>query len=252
MRFGIVIAALLGFAVYFFYDGHIGYARQNEAIFSYKAFATMGHRTAQYTPLSWHTELSARGLIPTIQQHGTIYAAGDQDTLYPLPNDCPVVNHCPPEILDYHAMSRSWSDCWAAYSERMHYPIKPGDHPHDIAAIREQWIAGAAFSLIGFLLVGFAWRTYRRELSLRGNTITAAGQHFDISDVSCIDLRQWGPGFKGIAYFTVRGKRIRFDGMTYGGFNKDKGEPAEALMQAILAQYKGDIIEYEEPTEQNA
>jgi len=77
--------------------------------------------------------------------------------------------------------------------------------------------------------------------------VTAAGQQFSVADIRSIDLRQWGPGFKGVAYFRVKGRRVCVDGMTYGGFNKAKGEPAEAFMQAVLAQYKGEIIEYEIP-----
>ncbi len=252
VRFGIVIAALLGFAVYFFYDGHTGYAKQNEAICSYRAFATLGSHAAQHTPASWAAELGQRGLIPCVRENGLVYATGENNTRYPLPTDCEATLSCPAEALDHAAMSRSWSDCWAAYSKRMHYPIKPGDHPHDEGAIREQWYAGIIFTITGFVLLGFALRTHKRELSLRGNTVTAAGQQFDIGDIECIDLRQWGKGFKGVAYLTVGGKRVRFDGMTYGGFNPEKGEPAEALMQAILARYKGDIIEYENTSAQDS
>ena len=90
-------------------------------------------------------------------------------------------------------------------------------------------------------------RTKRRELAIRGQQITAVGRTFNISDIESIDLRQWGKGFKGVAYFTVQGKKLRIDGMTYGGFNPDKGEPAEAFMKAVLTQYKGDIIDYEQP-----
>ena len=91
----------------------------------------------------------------------------------------------------------------------------------------------------------FVVRTYKRELSLRGDVVTAAGQQFSIKDITLIDLRQWGTGFKGVAYFTVNNKKVKVDGMTYGGFNKDKGEPAEMFMKAVLEQYKGDILEYE-------
>ncbi len=245
VRFGIVVAAILGFAVYFFYDGHIGYKKQNEAICSYRAFAALGSKAIQCTPSEWEAEWSMRGLIPTTEENGQIYATGEGSTRYPLPTGCEAARSCPPEARDYTAMSRSWSDCWAAYSKRMQYPIKPGDHPHDEGAIREQWYAGGLFTLAGFTLLGFVIRTARRELSLRGSRVTAAGQSFDISDIECIDLRQWGPGFKGVAYLTVGGRRLRFDGMTYGGFSKERGEPAEVLMQAILAQYQGDIIEYE-------
>ncbi len=245
VRFGIVIAAILGFAVYFFYDGHIGYKKQNEAICCYRAFAGLGSAAAQFTASGWEAELSGHGLIPTAQENGQLYALGDHGARYPLPTGCEAAQNCPPEAADHAAMSRSWSDCWAAYSKRMQYPIKPGDHPHDEAAIREQWYAGSIFTVVGLVLLGLVIRTGRRELSLRGSEVTAAGQHFDIKEIECIDLRQWGPGFKGVAYLTVRGRRIRFDGMTYGGFNREKGEPAEVLMQAILAQYQGDIIEYE-------
>lgn len=252
VRFGIVIAALLGFAVYFFYDGHTGYAKQNEAICSYRAFAQLGSTTAQHSATGWQAMLSMRPLIPTVEENGQLLAQGDKGSRYPLPANCEAARSCPPEALDHAAMNHSWSDCWAAYSKRMRYPIKPGDHPYDEGAIREQWYAGTAFTIIGLTLLGLALRTHKRELSLRGATVTAAGQSFLISDIECIDLRQWGTGFKGVAYMTVGGKKVRFDGMTYGGFNKDKGEPAEALMQAILAQYKGDIIEYEKTTAQDS
>lgn len=252
VRFGIVIAALLGFAVYFFYDGHIGYAKQNEAICSYRAFAQLGSTAAQHTAAGWETMLGEQALIPTTEENGQTFAVGEKDSRYPLPAHCEAARSCPPEARDHATMSRSWSDCWAAYSKRMHYPLKPGDHPHDEGAIREQWYAGVAFTITGIILLGLALRTHKRELSLRGTTVTAAGRSFDIRDIECIDLRQWGTGFKGIAYLTVGGKRVRFDGMTYGGFNKEKGEPAEALMQAILSQYKGDIIEYETTSAQNS
>lgn len=252
VRFGIVIAALLGFAVYFFYDGHIGYAKQNEAICSYRAFAKLGSVAAQHSAAGWQAMLSEQPLIRTTNEGGQLLATEEGENRYPLPADCEAARSCPLEALDHAAMNRSWSDCWAAYSKRMHYPIKPGDHPHDEGAIREQWYAGIAFTITGFVLLGLALRTHKRELSLRGDTVTAAGQSFRLSDIECIDLRQWGTGFKGVAYLTVGGKKVRFDGMTYGGFNKEKGEPAEALMQAILAQYKGDIIEYEKATAQDS
>jgi hypothetical protein len=52
---------------------------------------------------------------------------------------------------------------------------------------------------------------------------------------------------------TVKGRKIRLDGMTYGGFDPATGQPAEQLMQALLAQYKGEILEYEqkEASQQN-
>lgn len=245
VRLGIVTAAFLGFAVYFFYDGALGYRHQNEAICSFKAFAELGNQVSGCPEPLWKARREASPLIEARQEGDALFAVDAKGHRYPLPADCEAARSCPPEARDYAAMTRSWNDCWAAYSKRMRFPIKPGEHPHDEGAIREQWIAGGLFSGIGLILLALALRTYRRELSLRGDTITAAGQQFSLSDISLIDLRQWGAGFKGVAYFTVKGKRIRIDGMTYGGFNEAKGEPAEQFMKAVLARYQGDIIEYE-------
>ena len=128
----------------------------------------------------------------------------------------------------------------------MHYPVKPADHAFDTAAIREQWIAGGVCMLISVLILYLICRTARRTMQLVGSTVTAAGQQFAVSDISRLDLRQWGKGYKGIAYATVKGRKIRLDGMTYGGFDPAAGQPAEEFMQALLAQYKGEILEYEQ------
>ncbi len=245
VRLGIVIAAFLGFAVYFFYDGAVGYRRQNEAICSFKAFAELGRQVAGCPEYAWQARCDSMPLIPAQQEGAGLYAIDGKGKRFPLPDNCEAAHSCPPEARDYAAMSRSWNDCWAAYSKRMHFPIKPGEHPHDEGAIREQWIAGGIFSCVGLALLALAVRTRRRVLSLQGNIVTAAGRQFSVNDIEQIDLRQWGCGFKGVAYFTVKGKRIRVDGMTYGGFSKAKGEPAEQFMKAVLAQYRGNIIDYE-------
>lgn len=246
VRFGIVMAALFGFAVYFFYDGHTGYRQKNEEMCSYKAFAALGQKATGCDAESWAAMLEGKPLIETEQVEGELMAVVG-DARYPLPAGSEAARSCPAEVLNHADMSRSWSDCWAAYSKRLRLPITPGDHPYDLGAIREQWIAGCIFTLLGFVLLYFALRTRGRVLALEGDEVTAAGQKFRVADIECIDLRQWGPGFKGVASFRVKGRKVRVDGMTYGGFNKEKGEPAEAFMKAVLAQYKGDIIEYEIP-----
>lgn len=43
IRFGIVLAAFLGFGIYFFYDAAIGYRKANEVYYSYRAFALLGY-----------------------------------------------------------------------------------------------------------------------------------------------------------------------------------------------------------------
>lgn len=246
IRFGIVITALLGFAAYFFYDGSVGYRSVNEQVACYRAFATLGEEALTATESAWAVRTEKPLLAAERQGDDWVYAdaAGH---VYPLPLGCESVESCPPEVRDLAAMRKGWSDCWAAYSARRHFPIKPAEHGYDAAAIREQWYAGALFSVTGFVLLGFALRTRGRELALRGDQVTAAGQTFAVADIQSIDLRQWGPGYKGVAYLRVGGRKIKADGMTYGGFSRAKGEPAEKFMKALLALYKGEIIDYEAP-----
>ncbi len=244
VRFGIVLAAFFGFGLYFFYDAAIGYRKANEAILSFNAFSQLGAQASKLSSYDWSSLMSQGGLIAAAEgrDDAAVDAKGD---LIPLPAGCEALKSYPDEVRDQDAMSKSWMNCWSAYSERMHHPIKPGDHAHDEGAVREQWYGGAACMLVSVILLAFMIRTSRRELSLRGDVVCAAGKQFKISDIERIDLRQWGKGFKGAAYFTVGGRSIKADGMTYGGFGKAQGEPAEKFMQALLARYTGEIVDYE-------
>ncbi len=244
VRFAIVLLAFMGFGLYFFYDGAVGYRQANAAMLSYQAFARLGDEATKCTESEWNHKMTQGALIPTSE--GMPDAAEADGKFYPLPTGHPATQGYPAEVRDHAAMAKGWNSCWLAHSTRMQYPINPGDHAHDAGAIREQWYGGAVCMLISALLLFFALRTSRRELSLRGSTITAAGQQFDVADIESLDLRQWGVGFKGAAWFTVKGRRIKADGMTYGGFNKEQGEPAEQFMKAVLALYQGEIIDYEQ------
>ena len=246
VRFGIVLAAFFGFGLYFFYDGSIGYRRANEVYCSYRAFARLGAQAVEaYSAESWAEDRRTSPLLTTREENGERVTTTDGHT-YPLPRDCEAAHTCPPETHDLHAMSKSWNDCWLAYTSRRQFPATPGEHGYETSAIREQWYAGGACMVISLLILGLMLRTARRVMALRGDIVTAAGRNFRVSDITRLDLRQWGKGFKGIAYATVHGRKIRLDGMTYGGFDPKKGEPAERFMQQLQQQYSGEIIEYEQ------
>ena len=240
VRFGIVLLAFFGFGLYFFYDGAVGYRKANEVYFSYQAFARLGSKASE--SYAWEAGKASKPLIAAEQVEGEWMVEGK----YPLPADCAVVYLTPPEADDFQAMNRSWADCWTAYTARMHFPVKPAEHAYDTAAIREQWLAGTVCMLISGIIIFLMLRTSKRVMTLEGDQITAAGQQFRTSDISRLDLRQWGKGYKGVAYATVNGRRIRMDGMTYGGFDPSANQPAEQFMQALLSQYKGEILEYEQ------
>lgn len=241
VRFGIVLLAFFGFGLYFFYDGSVGYRKSNEVYFSYQAFARLGADASTGRILN----ATAKPLIAAEQ-------VGDEwmvEGKYPLPADCEAARTTPPEAADQAAMRKSWADCWTAYTARMHYPVKPAEHAFDTAAIREQWLAGGVCMGTSLVIIYFILRTRRRVMALEGDLVTAAGQQFRVADIIRLDLRQWGKGYKGVAYATVKGRKVRLDGMTYGGFDPAAGQPAEAFMQALLACYQGEILEYEQNKE---
>ena len=240
VRFAIVLLAFFGFGLYFFDDGSVGYRKANEVYFSYHAFAKLGAEASN--TLYWPAERATTPLIEAEQVGADLMVEGK----YPLPADCAAAKTTPAEAADHAAMRKSWADCWMAYSARMHFPVKPAEHAYDTAAIREQWLAGSVCMLISGILVYLILRTRNRTMTLEGDTVTAAGQRFKVQDITRLDLRQWGKGFKGVAYATVQGRRIRLDGMTYGGFDPAAGQPAETFMQALLALYNGEILEYEQ------
>ena len=232
VRFTVVLLAFFGFGLYFFYDAAAGYRKANEVYFSYQAFARPEAAAgATQAPLIIAEQVGGELMV---------------DGKYPLPADCEAARITPPEAADRAAMQKSWADCWTAYTARKHFPVKPVDHPYDTAAIREQWIAGCVCMLVSAGILFLMLRTSRRVMALEGDLVTAAGQQFRVADITRLDLRQWGKGFKGVAYATVGGRKVRMDGMTYGGFNPAAGQPAETLMQALLAQYQGEILEYEQ------
>lgn len=244
VRFGIVLLAFFGFGLYFFYDGATGYRKANEVYFSYQAFAELGKQASAGIP--WSSSQASRPLIAAEQVEGEWMVEGK----YPLPAECAAVHFTPQEAADFQAMSRSWADCWTRYTARMHFPVKPAEHAYDTAAIREQWLAGSVCMLISALIIFLMLRTRSRTMALHGDQVTAAGQQFSITDISRLDLRQWGKGYKGVAYATVKGRKIRMDGMTYGGFDPAREQPAEQFMQALLARYQGEILEYEQKDSQ--
>lgn len=246
VRFAIVLAAFFGFGLYFFYDGAIGYRVENEVFCSYHAFAERGGKVDAMSEAEWQSQVASKPLLATEMQDGerVFISGGEKPVALPLPVNCESAAHCPAEVADYAAMKQGWMECWQKYTARKHFPIKPGEHGHDRGAIREQWIAGGVCMLISAALAFLMVRTSRRVMSLHEDVVNAAGETFTVADITRLDLRQWGKGFKGVAYATVKGCKIRMDGMTYGGFSPEKGEPAERFMQALLAQYKGEIIEY--------
>lgn len=240
-----------GFGGYFFYDAAIGYPRQNEVFFTYQGFKKAGDDFEGYRSSSGGWASHARGAVLWLgkETDGRVFVPDEKGNACLLPEGVAAAPAWPAVLANYDVMvSGGWSAAWNVYSGEHRLPSKPGEKPHDAASIREQWIAGSVCMLFGLLCLGLLLRTMGRRMSLNGDEVCAAGRRFCVADIRLVDLRQWK--LKGLARFTVekdgRTERVRVDGMTYGGFGKEQGEPAERFMQAVLARYGGDVLVYEE------
>ncbi len=240
-----------GFGGYFFYDAAIGYPKQNEVFFTYQGFKKAGDDFEQYrnSPVGWSSHVQESVLWRGKEEGGRVSVPDAKGNVCLLPEGVSAAPAWPAALADHAAMaSGGWSAAWNAYSAERRFPSKPGEKPHDAASIREQWIAGSVCMVFGLLCLALLLRTMGRRLSLDGDEVCAAGRKFRVEDIRLADLRQWK--LKGLARFAVEkdGKResVRIDGMTYGGFDKAQGEPAEGFMRAVLARYGGDVLVYEE------
>lgn len=223
---------LLGFGLYFFYDATTGYPQKNEVFFMHKTFEAAGQTVEKaYSADQW--KQIAAGATIDFKGYPVSSATDPQATPWPA------------ELANYDLMKQGWNEAWTAYTGRMHLPLKPVDTPFDDGKIREQWIAGSISCALALFCAFLLIRTMGRVMSIDGENVTAAGTRFSVKDITRLDMRKWK--HKGIAYAYLGEKRVRLDGFCYGGFSKeDHDQNAEAFIQALLASYQGDIIDYED------
>jgi hypothetical protein len=229
------------FAVLFYIDGSTGYRKKNEVFYLHKTFEEANKDFSSQdsggslTPEQWKMHAEKQ----------TVRFPEDRSVL-PAELKLPMV--WPAILHDYDRMKPlQWNKLWLEYAKERGFPAKPVDEPYDARKIGEQWVvfwiclvlaAGAAFMLV---------RTLRRRISADGEGITTQqGRRVPYADLKVLDLRKWDT--KGLAFLDYEGGagkgRIRIDGLTYGGFKKEEGQPAEQLMRMIRARFSGEILEY--------
>ena len=145
--------------------------------------------------------------------------------------------------------SERWNgEAWEAYTGRMKWDRKAPEKFHDAASIREQWYVGGALAGLACYTLFILIRTSRRRLAIEAEEIiTQDGRRVRLADLTRLDLRKWPT--KGLAYAyyplgTGKEGRIRIDGLTYGGFQAEQGEPAEQLMRLLRENFTGELVEY--------
>lgn len=239
---GVVVFLMFAvFAVLFFMDGTTGYRKKNETFYLHKGFESAVadfqrmNASGDLTPEAWRNHASRQTV-----------AFPDDASLLPAGLKQPVSW---PEILhDYEKLKpMNVNRLWLEYSGQHQLDSKPPEHEYSAWKIREQWIAFWVCGVIALVALFFLLRTLGRKITADENgVITQTGKSVAYGDLRTLDLRKWET--KGLAFIDYSGPsgsgKIRLDGLTYGGFRKDNGEPAEQLMQAIRARFSGEVIEY--------
>lgn len=244
-----VMSLLLGFGGYFFYDGTVGYLRANEVYFSHQAFSCAGQEAASLNALTWQDYLKTNPMWKTEMSGKTPCTVDEEGRLCPLPTNASPV--WPEEMTDRDKVceDNGWYNAWVQYSARRKFPVNPVERAYDVGAVLEQnvagWICVALATGCLFLLL----RTLGRKLSYKDGVLTVAGQILRAEEIVKIDIRSWK--LKGLAWLYVKCangkiKKLRVDGLTYGGFDKESSESAERWLQCVLSQFDGDVVRYDE------
>lgn len=236
-----MLAMFLFLGGWFYLDASSGYRKENEVFFYYRAFNTSAaalqkqQQEGMLTAESWR-EFARKQTV----DFGTDPSLIPPSVAQPQP--------WPEELQDSALLAKGPAEAWEAFTARKQWDRKPPEKFHEASSIREQWYFAYALSALALYTLFILLRTMRRSISIAGETIsTQDGRKVPLADLTRLDLRKWSTKGLAFAYYPrSSGKegRIRIDGLTYGGFQKEQGEPAEALMRELRAHFTGEVIEY--------
>ncbi|MEI6674852.1 MAG: hypothetical protein WCO57_06715 [Verrucomicrobiota bacterium] len=241
----VVMLLMFGvFAVLFYRDGTTGYRQKNEVYYLHMAFQKANaefsemNKGGTLTPEAWKDYASRQRV--DLPPDRSVLPAGMAKTV-----PWPAILH------DYAKMKPLQSnDLWRDYTKTRGIDDVAPAEPYDARKIKEQWVVFCSCSALALTAALFLVRTLRRTISADAVAITdQLGRRVPYADLQVLDLRKWDT--KGLAFINFEGAagtgRLRIDGLTYGGFKPDDGEPAEKLMQLIRAHFSGEVIEYAAP-----
>jgi len=236
-----MLAMFSVFTVLFYIDGTTGYREKN---LEYYVHATFQKATDEFSRMNSEGELTPEEWKEYAESQ-TVYFPSDASL---LPKGTDAKMKWPPILADYEKVKPLQSHLlWQDYSAENKMSNKVKEKPFDAGKIREQIIVFYICLGLSLITLFFLIRTTRRSVIADNESLTTAtGKRIPYNDMKILDLRKWDT--KGIAlveYEAGKGSaRARIDGLTYGGFKKENGEPAEELMRKIRSNFSGEIIEY--------
>ncbi|MGD7653567.1 MAG: hypothetical protein ACQCXQ_10160 [Verrucomicrobiales bacterium] len=237
----LMLAMFSVFAVLFYKDGSTGYRKKNETFYLHKTFQQAQREFSEMqgggnlTPESWRS-YAEKQVVAFPDDPGVLPA----DIQLPMP--------WPDVLADHEKMKPlKWNLLWREYTKQRGMNASPPEHAFDAKKIREQWIVFWICAALALIALFFLVRTLGRKLVADGDALTSqSGKRVPYAEMKRLDLRKWET--KGLAFIEYEGSsgngRIRIDGLTYGGFKQENGQPAEALMKRVKSKFSGEILEY--------
>lgn len=239
------------FAVLFYKDGKTGYREANLSYYLSESFKKAADdftsKGASMSPSEWETYASAQEV-----------AVPEDPGLLPEGTELPIMW---PEMLhDHAAMAEKGvsnpKGYFDTYRQESGLAKSPPEHSFSQQKINEQWYVFWVCLVLLVVAVFFLLRTLSRKMVVDGEIFQpAGGKAVPIKEIVRLDLRKWSTKGLALAWASDGSggeRKIRIDGLTYGGFKLEDDEPAENLMRALKAKFSGEIIDYEVEEEESA
>ncbi len=245
LRAGAMLLMFGIFAALFYMDGRWGYREKNLSFHLWKAVeravVEFGEAKDRMSPSEWRTYAERQRVFVGEVDMTTLPEGTGEDMRWPA------------LLGDFEAMEAGMAhprrELFDRYRDEAGLSKDAPEQPYSAKKIFEQWVV---FWICLVLFLGALFvllRTLARKVVLEDGVLhPAGGKPVALSDLKRLDLRRWQG--KGLAYaWADDGKggerRIRIDGLTYGGFRVEDDQPAERLMAGIRAGFSGELIDYE-------
>ncbi len=247
-----ILFMLTFFSLWFFKDGYWGYRDKNVEVVMKQLFlgeneeasknvdfavkAVDEFKKKDYTREAWAEYASAQ-VVPT---------PADKDL---LPRDFDYTTRWPEEIVNGYDELKEGNSfmLWKAYSGRVSMPLEPSEKLFDSGTIGEQYIVCGVCVLFLFYAAFICIRIMGRKMMVTATGYSPpGGDEIPYSAMRKIDKRKWANKGLAMIYYEDDGvtKKAKVDGMVYGQFKKEDGEPAEVLFGQIMDHFKGEVIEF--------
>ena len=250
-----IILIFAAFAYLFYHDGTEGYREKNEHRLFYELFTKVAVDDADSieTASEWR-EYASQQKVETPEEEKC-----------PLPVDFDREQMWPAILAEsFDELKTGVNDprgVWETYTEEKKWNVKPVEKYYDQGKLTEQLVMASISLGLVLIVSGLFIRTLLRTMEVTEEAYIAPGRKvIPYTSMKRIDTRKWDS--KGIALIEYEAngtmKKAKIDGMIYGQFKKEDGQPAARLYEFVMERFKGEIIEFEavkeaeEPSEEDS